>query len=123
MRVTRNQIVNGVVSYMESEVIPQVGDDKPTQIIASIAMKTIKANPKLADKIFENQLVKALLDEGEDGTYDLETVFKSITESLEELGAFPVEIPAIPLISNSVKTLAFSKSDVAEIKRQIERSA
>lgn len=122
MRVTKSQIVNGVVSYVESEVIPHV-DDKPTQIIASIAVKSVKANPKLADKVFENPLVKSILDADEDGTYELEGLFKSVTESLKEFGpSFPVEIPAIPLISNSVKTLAFTESDVAEIKRQIERS-
>lgn len=121
MRVSKNQIVNGVISYVESEVIPQV-DDKPTQIIVSIAVKAVQANSKLVDSIFENQLVKTLLDADENGTYELDGIMKCIEDSLKQYGAFPVNIPAIPLISNSEKTLAFSESDIGEIKRRIERS-
>ncbi len=121
MRVTKNQIVNGVISYMESEVIPQV-DDKPTQIFIAIAVKSVQANSKLVDSIFANQLVKTLLDADENGTYELDGIMKSAEESLKQYGAFPVIIPAIPLISNSEKTLAFSESDINEIKRRIERS-
>lgn len=121
MRVTKNQIVNGVISYVESEVIPQV-DDKPTQIIVSIAVKSVQANSKLVDSIFESQLVKTLLDEDKDGTYELDGIMKCIEDSLKQYGAFPVSIPAIPLISNSEKTLAFTESDISEIKRRIERS-
>ena len=122
MRVTKNQIVNGVISYVESEVIPQVGEDKATQIIVSIAVKAVQANSKLVDSIFENQLVKTLLDADENGTYELDDIMKCIEDSLKQYGAFPVNLPAIPFISNSEKTLAFSESDIGEIKRRIERS-
>jgi len=122
LRVTKNQIVNGVISYVESEVIPQVGEDKATQIIVSIAVKAVQANSKLVDSIFENQLVKTLLDADENGTYELDGIMKCIEDSLKQYGAFPVNLPAIPFISNSEKTLAFSESDIGEIKRRIERS-
>jgi hypothetical protein len=121
MRVTKDQIINGVISFVETDVIPQV-DDKATQIIASIAVKAVKANTKLVDSIFENQLVKTLLDVGEDGTYEIEGLFKSIEESVREFGAFPVELPAVPFISPTEKTLKFDAKDVSEIKRLIERS-
>lgn len=122
MRVTREQIVNGITSYIESEVIPQINDDKATQIIASIAVKTVKANTKLVDSVFDNPMVKAILDVGEDGTYEIEGLFKTIEESVREFGAFPVELPAIPFISPAIKTLKFNDKDVDEIKRRIERS-
>ena len=121
MRVTKDQIINGVISFVETDVIPQV-DDKATQIIASIAVKAVKANTKLVDSVFENQLVKTLLDVGEDGTYEIEGLFKSIEESVREFGAFPVELPAVPFISPTEKTLKFDAKDVSEIKRLIERS-
>lgn len=122
MRVTKNQIVNGVISYIESEVIPQVGEDKATQIIVSVAVKAVQANSKLVDSVFENQLVKTLLDADENGTYELEGIMKCVGDSLKQYGAFPVNLPAIPFISNSEKTLAFTESDIGEIKRRIERS-
>lgn len=121
MRVTKDQIINGVVSYVEGEVIPQVGD-KATQIIAAIAVKSVKANTKLIDSLFENQMVRTLLEEDENGTYELDNVFRNVAESIRQFGPFPVEIPPIPFISNSEKLLTFTDSDVNEIKRRIERS-
>lgn len=122
MRVTRDQIVNGIASFVETDVIPMIDDDKATQIIASIAVKAVKANTKLVDSVFENQMIKTLLEVDEDGTYEIEGLFKSIEESVREFGAFPVELPAIPFISPTVKTLKFDAKDVSEIKRLIERS-
>ena len=70
----------------------------------------------------ENQMIKTLLEVDEDGTYEIEDLFKLIEESVREFGAFPVELPAIPFISPTVKTLKFDAKDVSEIKRLIERS-
>ena len=122
MRVTRDQIVNGIASVVETDVIPMIDDDKATQIIASIAVKAVKANTKLVDSVFETQMIKTLLEVDEDGTYEIEGLFKSIEESVREFGAFPVELPAIPFISPTEKTLKFDAKDVSEIKRLIERS-
>lgn len=121
MRVSKAQLVNGVMNYVENEVIPQVGD-KPTQIIASILVKSIKANNKLVDSVLDNEMVKGLLDQNEDG-YEIDGLFDAFRESVIQYGPFPVTIPAIPVVSPVEKTLSFSESDVSEIKRRIERSA
>lgn len=121
MRVSKAQLVSGIMNYVENEVIPQV-EDKPTQIIASIAVKSIKANQTLVDKIFDSQMVKTLLDENENG-YEIEGLFGAIGDSIREYGAFPITIPPIPILSPVEKTLTFSESDVSEMKRRIERSA
>lgn len=121
MRVTKDQIINGIISYVEGEVIPQVGD-RATQIIAAIAVKSVKSNTKLIDSLFENQMMKMLFEQDENGTYELENVFNNVAESIRQFGPFPVEIPPIPFISNSEKLLTFTESDVNEIKRRIERS-
>ena len=121
MRVTKEQIINGIVSYMESEVIPQVGD-KSTQILASIAVKSVQANTKLIDAVFTSQLAKMLLDDDGSGTYEIDGLFRSISDSIKEYGSFPVEIPPIPLVSPSEKLLSFNEQDISEMKRRIERS-
>lgn len=121
MRVTKQQIINGIVSYIESEVIPQV-DDRSTKIIASVAIKSIQANTRLQDMVFANPVIKAFLVENESETYEIDELFRVLTESIDQYGSFPIEIPPIPLISPSVKTLSFDESDIAEIKRRIERS-
>lgn len=121
MRVTKDQIINGVVSYMENDVIPQISD-RAQQIIFSVAVKTVKANTKVLDSLFESQMIKAVLNADSDGTYEIDGLFESISESIKQYGAFPVEIPPIPLISPTESTFRFSESDVADLKRQIERS-
>lgn len=121
MRVTKQQIANGITSYIESDVIPQV-EDKSLKILASIAVKSIQANERLLDTIFANPVVKALLTEDENGTYEIDGLFKVISESISQYGSLPIEIPPIPLISPSVKTLSFDEKDISEMKRIIERS-
>ena len=121
MRVKKEQIINGIMSFVESEVIPQVGD-KPTQIIVGTAVNLLKTNTALIDKFFENPMVQTVFHKSEDGTYEIEEVFQSMADSVKKYGPFPVEIPAIPFISPSDKLLSFSEADINEIKRRIERS-
>ena len=121
MKVTKEQIINGVVSFAETEVIPQV-DDKATQILAAIFVRYVKANTKLVDTLFENQMVKTLLEADENGMYETDGIFQIVSESIRQYGPFPVEIPPIPFISPTEKSLRFNESDISEIKRRIERS-
>lgn len=121
MRVTKDQIINGVVSYMETEVIPQVSE-RTTKIVLATTVSLIKKNTKLLDSIFENQMVKMVLDKDADDTYEIDDLMESISESLKQYGPFPVEIPPIPLISPSEDNFRFSESDIADLKRHIERS-
>lgn len=121
MRVSKEQIVNGLVSYVENEVLPQI-EDKPTQIILSVAVKAVKANKTLVDSVFEHPLIKSLLvQEGEN--YEINGLFNAVEESVRQYGEFPVYIPPIPIISPKEQTMKFKGEDVAEIKRRIERSA
>lgn len=123
MRVTRQQIINGIVSYIENEVLPQVDEkDKPMKVIASTAARFLQSNVKLQDEFFMNSFIKAILVEDESGTYEIDELFKAISESVSQYGSFPVTIPPIPFISPSVKTFSFDEKDIAEIKRHIERS-
>ena len=121
MRVSKSQLINGFLTYVENEVVPGIKDDKTKQIIFSIAIKAIRTNPAIADKLLENQVIKTLLDQNEDG-YEIDGLFDAITDSIKEYGPFTIEIPAIPIISPVENVLSFSESDVAEIKRRIERS-
>lgn len=121
MRVKKEQIINGIMSFVESEVIPQVGD-KPTQIIVGTAVNLLKTNTALINQFFENPMVQTVFHTSDDGTYEIEDVFQSMADSVKKYGPFPVEIPAIPFISPSDKLLSFSEADINEIKRRIERS-
>lgn len=122
MRVKREAIVNGILSYIEDEVIPKI-DDKATQIIASVGTGYARGNPKFVDNIFSEGAIKALLDDDGSGTYEISGLFGAMEDSIRKYGGFPVQIPPIPLISPSEKSLKFTEDDIAEIRRRIERGS
>ena len=120
MRVTRNQIVNGIVAYIQQEIMPKMDDDKALKILFSVGVNAIKANDKLIDKYLSNDIVRALIDDDGSGNYDIERLMDWIRTSVEEYGAFPVSVPPIPLISPREITLKLGPSDIIAIQRQIE---
>lgn len=123
MRVTKEQLIKGTIEYIGEDIIPQITDDKALQILLDIMVNSVKANSKLADPIFENNTVKTFLKCNDDGTYDLERSFNIISSSVKKYGPFPVVIPPIKYVSPKEKELSFTESDIAELKRRIERSA
>ena len=122
MRVTRNQIVNGLVAYIQQEIMPKMDDDRALKILFSVAVNAIKANDKLIDKYLSNDIVKALIDDDGSGNYDVERLMDWIRTSVEEYGAFSVIVPPIPLVSPREITLRLGPSDIIAIQRQIENA-
>ena len=120
MRVTKSQIVHGVTDYIQSDILPSLANGRGLQIIVSIGANAIAANNKLADTIFENQMVRALIDDDGSGTYDIGGLADAMKNSIEQYGSFPVQIPAIPLISPTELTIKLSADDVAAMRRRIE---
>ena len=120
MRVNRNQIINGIVSYIQQEIMPKMDDDRALKILFSVTVNAVKANDKLIDKWLSNDILRALIDDDGSGSYDIERLMDWIRMSVEEYGAFPVSVPPIPLISPREITLKLSASDIAAIQRQIE---
>ena len=120
MRVTKNQIVNGLVAYIQQEIMPKMDDDRALKILFSIGVNAVKANDKLIDKYLSNDIVRALIDDDGSGNYDIERLMDWIRTSVEEYGAFPVIVPPIPLVSPREITLKLGPSDIVAIQRQIE---
>ena len=123
MRVTRNQIVNGLVAYIQQEIMPKMDDDRALKILFSVAVNAIKANDKLIDKYLSNDIVRALIDDDGSGNYDVERLMDWVRTSVEEYGAFPMIVPPIPLVSPREITLRLGPSDIIAIQRQIENAA
>ena len=122
MRVTRNQIVNGLASYVQQEIMPRMDDDRALKILFSIGVNAVKANDRLIDKYLSNDIVKALIDDDGSGNYDIERLMDWIKYSVEEYGAFPVIVPPIPLVSPREITLKLGPGDIAAIRRAIENA-
>ena len=123
MRVSKNQIVNGLTSFIQQEIIPKMENDQALRILLSVAVNAIKANGKLIDKWLDNDIVRALIDDDGSGDYDVERLMTLIRSSVEEYGSFPVAIPPIPLISPREITLKLGPADIAAIQRHIETAS
>ena len=120
MRVTRNQIVNGLTAYVQQEVLPKMEGDRALMILASVAINAIKANGALIDKYLKNDIIRALIDDDGSGNYDVARLMDWIMTSVEEYGAFPVIVPPIPLVSPREITIKLGPGDIAAIQRAIE---
>lgn len=120
MRVTRSQIVHGIVDYTKSDIIPKMGNGRALQILASVGANTVAANNKLVDAIFENQMVREILDDDGSGTYEIGDLVDAMSKAIQQFGNFPVQVPAIPFIAPAGMTLTLSADDVAAMRSRIE---
>lgn len=120
MRVSRTQIVKGVSDYIQSDILPKMADDRAIQIVLSIAVNAVAANNKLVDSIFDNSIVRSMLDDDGGGTYDIAGVADAMRKAIDQYGSFPVNIPAIPLVSPHEITLKLNADDIEAMKRKVE---
>jgi len=120
MRVTRSQIVHGIAEYIQTDILPQLGNGRGLQILVAVGANTVAGNNKLVDVVFGNPIVGAILDDDGSGTYEINGLVDAMKKSIEQFGSFPVQVPAIPLISPAELTLNLSADDVAAMRSRIE---
>ena len=120
MRVTKSQIIHGIADYIQTDILPKMGTGRALQILLSVGSNTVAANNKLADAIFENDMVRGILDDDGSGTYDIAGLVEAMGTAIRQFGSFPVQVPAIPFISPAEMTLNFSADDVAAMRSRVE---
>ena len=119
MRVGKGQLIKAIISYAEEEMLPQI-THRPTQFMLAFCVNMVKVNPKMADQIFENPLIKMVLNDDGSGQYDIDIACKAMTETMKTYGGFPVNLPGVPLLKIPENLLTFTDSDVAAIRKRIE---
>ncbi len=125
MRVDKNRLITGIATFVETEVIGKMTDDRAAQIVLSVAVKAIRANPNIADKFIGNDIVRMILGyEERDGkeSFDIDSMADMISESVRKYSYFPVVLPAVPFVSPREKELKFGPDDVDRLKRYIEEA-
>ena len=122
MRVTKSQIVHGITDYLQTDILPQMVGARTMQIIVSIGANAVASNNKLVDTVFKSPVVLAMLDDDGSGTYELGGLADAVIKSIRQYGNFPVNVPAIPLISPSSFTLSLTADDVDAMRRRIEEA-
>lgn len=120
MRVSRTQIVKGVSDYIQSDVLPKMADERAIQIIMSIAVNAVAANNKVVDSLFAHDVIRTMLDDDGSGTYEIAGVADAMRKAIDQYGSFPVNIPAIPLVSPHEITLRLNADDIEAMRHMIE---
>ena len=79
MTATKKQLVNGVVKFIETDLIPQVGD-RNMKFVLAMAKDSLKENHDLVDEFLKSPMISSIVTE-HDGEYDL-THFSSILKGV-----------------------------------------
>lgn len=109
MTATKKQLVNGVVKFIEDDLIPNVGD-RNMKFVLAMAKDSLKENPSLVDGFLRSPMVASVVEE-EDGCYDLTQMSAILKSVLAEYQSIPVTVPKIPLFSPVEKTIKISEED------------
>ena len=117
MMISKKRLVNGVIKFIEADLIPNIGD-RNMKFVLAMAKDGLKENPDLADDFLLSPMVSTLVAE-EDGEYDLTHLSTILKNVLSEYQSFPVTIPKIPLFSPVEKTLKISADDVDKLMKYI----
>ena len=123
MRVTKNQIIQGVTDYLKSDILPKMGEERALQIIVTVVANAVAANQKLADALFQNDMIRALLEDDGTGTYEIGGIADAMRDAINQFGAFPLTVPVIPVLAPREITLKLSGADVESMRRRIEGDA
>lgn len=115
--ISKKRLVNGVIKFIEADLIPNIGD-RNMKFVLAMAKDGLKENPDLADDFLLSPMVSTLVAE-EDGEYDLTHLSTILKNVLSEYQSFPVTIPKIPLFSPVEKTLKISADDVDKLMKYI----
>ena len=118
MKVSKNQIINGVIAFAEKDLIPKI-EDKPVKVVSAAALLLLAGNHALADPIFEHKFFKFFLKPDSDGLYEIDGMFEALEKSVETHGGLPLRLPTIPVLSPDEKALTLKVADIAELKRKI----
>lgn len=117
MKVTKQQIISGIVKYTKNEVLNKIVD-KPLKMIIATVVAMMETNPKILDNVFNNPMLSSMLYE-EDGMYEIDELMEVVEDIMNEYGEFHVTIPAIKFISPMEKELSFGASDIKKLREYI----
>lgn len=109
--VSKETFKNGLLSYLDSEIIPHLPTVGKWGIGAFIVLASSKYD-QLIDGLQQNAVCKALGLISDEGLIDEEALMNALTSSADKYGNMTVAIPVIG-------TLTFSKEDVLKLNSYI----
>ena len=118
MMISKEKLVNGIAKFIESDLIPQIGD-RNTKFVLAMAKDSLKEDEDILDAFFESPMVSSLVME-QDDMYDIGHLSSILKNVLSEYQSFPVTIPKIPLFSPTEKVLKITAEDIDKLMKYIQ---
>ena len=120
-KINSEQLVNGLMKYLNTEIIPHVSDTftkllLKTLVISSQANAT--AYTKTVDSMVNGPFIAELL-KVEDGLFEVESFIDALRQAVNECGELVVKIPPVKFISPEEKTLRFNSEDISKLKQYL----
>ena len=117
MKVTKEQLVNGVVKFIENNLMKDVGD-RHMKFVLAMAKDSLKENENLIDSFFKSPMMSTIVMEN-DGNYDLTHFFSILKSVMSEYNSYSIALPKIPLFSPVEKSLKITSEDIDKLIKYI----
>lgn len=118
---TRNQIVGGIVKFIETDMATAAGNET-SKIIVSFIKNALKKKPSIVDDVLKNPLISAVVP-SENGKYDIDPMTEMLKDTLAETGTIPLKLPKIPLLLPEGDEIRLNTTDIDKIVSYINESA
>lgn len=119
--VTKHDIINGVIKFIETDMAKASGATT-SKLIVLLAKNVLKKNEAVIDSFLENPIAKTLLTE-QDGMYDLSTLMSVLKDTANEMGCISLSIPKVPFLLPEGDEIRLSVSDINTINDYINEEA
>lgn len=110
--VTKEEFMNGVLSYADAEVMPYLPTIGKWGIGTAITLMHDKAST-LIDSLMTNPLIKSMDIISEDGLIDEQRLLHALKDNAQQYGNLEVAVPI-------VGTLKFTTSDIDKLYNHIK---
>lgn len=121
-KITSEQLVKGIMSYLNTEIIPCIEDPFTKIVLKTMtitAESKMPAYKKVVDDLLTNPFVKELVEVDNTGTFEVETLIDSLRKAVNECGELTIKVPPVPLISPEEKVLGFNSTDISKLKQYL----
>lgn len=109
--VNQEQFMNGVLSYIDAEIMPSLPTAGKWELGTLILLSTTKYN-EIFKQVSSNPFLQSLNIVSLDGRIDVETLAYALKKSAEKYGGLEISMPFVGIMK-------FSADDVEKVKRHI----
>jgi hypothetical protein len=111
--ISIDQIEKGVASYLDTELMPKLDDNKVQKVIAGTAIGIlIRRFGNIAQTMSENSTIKMLGIVDDKGDVDIDIIKEELEKQIDDREGLPVELPMIG-------KMTFYKADVDKLYKHI----